>query len=356
MAVNQVLINPVVVDAYGVDSSAANARAVLTALLLVAVCVVAGTAVSVRSIEVGSDTHVYAWVFLAMRDAWINTRFEPGFSGLTRLASATGMSLVGYQATLFGVLMAGALLAARRYFDYLRSNRDFLTFLCAVVLCLLVSPMFVNASINAVRQGLAAPLVFAAMLSFHHRHWRAFVLTGAVASSLHYSSLIYLAFAPVLLLNLRTQRIIAAVAFLAYCSGLSMALFRMGVPAVYSAVMSYSSGATYRAGVRLDFAVFSLFWYVLPFLLSRLIREPFDERIKQSAAVYMAMVLPFLAVGWGNYSNRFLLVPWVAVSFMVAAMLCHARTPLLRDPLLLRVAMLPACGIFWYYVTHLVLI
>lgn len=356
MAINESLArNPIALPSSS-DSSKADARAVVTLLLLAAAWLIATATVSLRAEDVGTDTHIYAGVFLAMHNGEVMTRFEPGFVALTRISSALGMSLVGYQATLFLVLLTGATWAARKYFNYVGSNREFLTFLCAVLVFLFISPMFVNASINAVRQGLAAPLVFAALLAFHRRRWRSFVVLGALASSLHYSSLIYLGFAPMLLLSLRTQRIVAAIGFLAYCSGLSMLVVRTVAPTVYTLVMSYSAAAVYRAGVRLDFAVFALFWYLLPFLASRLVREPFNERIKQSASVYMTMVLPFLAVGWGNYSNRYLLVPWVAASFIVAAMACHSRLPALRHPLVLRLALIPASGVFCYYVLHMVLI
>lgn len=338
------------------DSMAANARVVLSLLLLLGVCTVTVIVVSLRALDVGTDTHVYAAVFLAMGDSLMVTRFEPGFLALTRAASITGMSVTGYQATLFVVLLAGSVVAARRYFIYLDSNRGFLTFLTAVLLFLFISPMFVNAAINAVRQGLAAPLVFAALLAFHQRKWRRFVVLGAVASSLHYSSLMYLACAPVLLLSLRRQRIIAGLGFLAYCSGLSLVVVRAAVPALYSAVMNYSVDAVYRAGIRYDFALFSLFWYLLPFMVSRIVQSPFSERIKQSTAVYMVMVLPFFLLGWGNYSNRYLLVAWVFASFMVAAIVCHARTPLLRHPVLLRCGLVAAGGIFCFYVTHAIII
>jgi hypothetical protein len=81
---------------------------------------------------------------------------------------------------------------------YLDSERGYLTFLTAGLMFLFLSPMFVNASINAVRQGLAALLVFTALLAFHRRQWRNFIVYGALASSFHYSSLLYLAFAPML--------------------------------------------------------------------------------------------------------------------------------------------------------------
>ncbi|HET6431608.1 EpsG family protein [Dyella sp.] len=356
MAINDSLLQSPLGLVDSGDTAAANARAVLTVLVLGVACLIATATVALRAENIGTDTHIYAGVFEAMRHGQVTTRFEPGFVALTKISSVIGMSVVGYQATLFLVLLAGAAAAAHRYFNYLGSNREFLTFLCAALLFLFLSPMFVNASINAVRQGLATPFVFAALLAFHRKQWRGFLFYGLLSSSLHYSSLMYLGFAPVLLLRLRTQRIIAGVAFVAYCSGLSMLLVRTIAPAVYAAVMSYSSGAEYRAGVRLDFAVFSLFWYLLPFIASRLVREPYDERIKSSAAVYMAMVLPFLAVGWGNYSNRYLLVPWVAASFILAAIVCHARTPVLRHPLLLRLVLIPASGLFSYFVLHMVLI
>ncbi len=339
-----------------VDSMAANARAVLSVLLLMAVSLPPMYVVSSRAIDAGTDTHVYAAVFLAMRHGLMDTRFEPGFVALTRLTSATGMSVADYQATLFGVLLLGLAIAARGYHRYLGSTRSFLTFMSAVLLFSFLSPMFVNASINTVRQGLAAPFVFAALLGFHQRKWRSFFIWGVVASSLHYSSLLYLAFAPVLLLSLLKQRIIAGVGFLAYCSGISMVVVRVAAPAIYNDVMNYSVDAVYRAGIRYDFALFSVFWYLLPFAASRLVHEPFSERIKQSAAVYMAMVLPFLVLGWGNFSNRYLLVPWLAASFMVAAMACHSRTPLLRHPVLLRGALVLASGVFCFYVTHMIIV
>jgi hypothetical protein len=338
------------------DTVSANAQTVLSVLLILAVCLLADGVIGIRGIDVGTDTHVYAGLFHAMRHGFVATRLEPGFVMLTRLLSATGMSVVLYQAILFGVSLVAAAIAARRYSLHLGAQWGYLTFLTAVLMFLFLSPMFVNASVNAVRQGMASLLVFTAMLSVQERRWRNAVLFGVVAASLHYSSLLYLAFAPFLLLSTRLQRIVAVVAFLAYCSGLSMVLTRMLVPSVYTDVMAYQVDAVYRSGVRIDFAVFSMAWYLIPFVASRLVCKPFNERIKQSASVYMAMLLPFFAIGWGNYSNRLLLAPWVAASLMMAAIFCFARTPLMRNPLLLRGGMVAAVGVFIFYVTHQVMI
>jgi hypothetical protein len=131
-----------------------------------------------------------------------------------------------------------------------------------------------------------------------------------------------------------------------------MVLVRALVPAVYTLVMAYDGGATYRAGVRLDFALFSLFWYLLPYGVGMLVREPARERITRGMAVYLALMLPFLVVGLGNYSNRYLLPAWLSVSLVLAAICCDNRLVPLRNPIVLGMGLVAACGVFYFYVSH----
>jgi len=233
-----------------------NARLVLSLILLAAVGLFAILLIGTRGLDVGTDTHEYAGFFLALRNGSVTTRFEPGFVLLTGILAHAGVSVVAYQCALFAFMLLTIVLSTRRYLAYLTGElRGYLTYLSAGLLFLFISPVFVNASINAVRQGLASLLVFTALLSFHRRQWRSFFVYGALAASMHYSSLLYLLFAPVLLLSVRWLRIVAALAFLAYCSGLTMILVRAAVPPVYTMVMAYSANATYRAGVRLDLSL-----------------------------------------------------------------------------------------------------
>lgn len=333
-----------------------NARLMLGMMLIAIACLFVDIVVGSRSIDVGTDTYVYAGFFHELRGGPVETRFEPGFLLFTKLFSAAGASVEVYQCALFGLLLLMAILAARHYFNYLGRSHGFLTYLTAGLMLLLVSPMFVNASINAVRQGLASLPVFTALLAFQQRQWRTFFIYGLIATSFHYSSLLYLAFAPLLLVNLKLLRIAAVLGFAAYCSGLTMIVVRAAVPALYNAVMDYSLGAKYKSGVRLDFAVFSIFWYFLPFMLSGLVRKPFNTRIKDSTAVYLVMLLPFFTLGWGNFSNRFLLSAYLAISLMVAAMLFHSRLSILRNPVLLRIGLIVSCAVFYYYVANQVLV
>jgi hypothetical protein len=338
------------------SSITTNARLLLSMMLVAAAFLFSDLIVGLRSIDVGTDTYVYAEVFRELRGGPIQTRFEPGFLLVTRVLSVLGFSLQTYQCVLFGLLLLMVVLAARHYFRYLGATRGYMTFLIAGLSLLFVSPMFVNASINAVRQGLAALPVFIALLAFHQRQWRTFFIYGVIGTCFHYSSLLYLAFAPLLLLNLKLLRIAAIVAFVAYCTGLTMIVVRAAVPALYNAVMDYSLGAKYKSGVRLDFAAFSIFWYALPFMLSGLVRKPFNTRIQDSTAVYLVMLLPFFLVGWGNFSNRYLLSSYLAISLMVGAIFFHSRLSILRNPILLRGALLVSCAVFYYYVANQVIV
>jgi hypothetical protein len=64
------------------------------------------------------------------------------------------------------------------------------------------------------------------------------------------------------------------------------------------------------------------------------------------------MVLPFFMIGWGFFSNRYLLPGWLAVSMILAAVLCHARIAPLRNPLVLRCGLLASCLVLYVLVSR----
>ena len=324
----------------------------LSFLMVVLAGVFGCWAVGTRSLDIGTDTSVYAGFYESMGHTAIHTRLEPGFVFFTWLVRQLDLSVVGYQVCLFALLLVIAFIACRKYFNYIGGGRGFMVFLTAAVMLLFVSPMFMQGAINAVRQGLAALLVFTSLLSFHRRQFFQFFLFGGIAASLHLSSLMYLACAPVLLLGPRSLRWIAAGSFFLYVSGLSMKLVQTLMPSLYVFVQEYAANPDYRSGVRVDFAVFSIFWYVLPLMLAPLIRESRREAIVNSTSIYLVMVIPFFAVGWGSYSNRFLLPAWLSASLIIAAVFTYSRVPLLRNPLLIQCGLIGACVALYYYVSN----
>jgi hypothetical protein len=332
-----------------------NARLLLGTILLLAIALFGCWLVGTRSLDTGTDTETYAGFYERLDQGLPETRLEPGFVYLSYALRNAGVDLVGYQMALFALMLLTVFLATRNYHRFLgeaRGSRGFQTLLCASLLLLFVSPMFVNASINAIRQGLAALLIFAALLNFHERRWWPFAIYGAVATSLHFSSLLYLLCAPALLLSARNLRVVAALVFLAYVSGASMIAVRAAAPSLYATVMEYTANPNYRSGVRIDFAVFTIFWYALANALAPLVKEPFRQRLIDSTAVYLVMALPFFVIGWGFFSNRYLLPAWLAGSLIFAAIACYNRIALLRNALLIRVGLLASCGAFYLYVSR----
>ncbi len=91
-------------------------------------------------------------------------------------------------------------------------------------------------------------------------------------------------------------------------------------------------------------------------MLMPLVHGEFREKIRESTGVYLVMLLPFFAIGWGFFSNRYLLPGWLAVSLILAAVVCHSRLRMLRHPLLLRIGLLASCAVFYFYVTHEIVI
>ena len=332
------------------QTSRLSAEGGFTVMLLVAVATFACWLIATRSLDTGTDTQVYATFFSNLANRPIETRLEPGFVYISMFVHGLGFGIPGYQAVLFGLLLVTVLISTRAFYRYLGATIGYITFLSAAGMLLLLSPVFVNSSINAVRQGLAALLVFTALMAFEQRQWRRFCAYGLIAILLHFSSALYIAFAPVLFLGYRRLRYVAVAAFIIYASGASMDLVRSLSPALYSIAMEHAANLNYRSGVRLDFALFSMAWYALPFIAAPLVQEPYRERLKQATSLYLVMLLPFFMIGWGFFSNRYLLPAWQAASLIVGAMLSLSRFRLLRSPALIDLGLLFAVGIFYYYV------
>lgn len=333
-------------------SPQANAERWLGVVWLLAVALFGCWLVGSRPLDIGSDTETYAGFFESLDQGVPETRLEPGFAYLSYGLRLLGLGVPGYQAALFALLLLGVAIAVRINHRVFPPTQAYPTLLCASLLLLFISPMFVNASINAIRQGLAAPLVFAALLCFQQRRWWGFVLLGAVAASLHVSSLLYLICAPALLLKPNPLRVLAALAFLAYVSGLSMKVVGMVSPTLYTTVMEYTANDNYRAGVRIDFAVFTIFWYLLVLAVSPWVQPAARKPLQACASAYLVMVLPFFVIGWGYFSNRYLLPGWLAISLILAAACCYSRLAPLRQPLLLGAGLAAACGVLYFYVSR----
>lgn len=329
-------------------SYASIIRLALRIIVLAVICTGTSILVGSRGIDVGTDTSSYIQVFKWSKEAF--PYFEPGFSVVTYGLAQLGLGQAGYLTGLYLVLLATVLVSTRKYWQYLGREQDYLVFLAASLMMLFLSPMFTTASINILRQGLSALLVFTALLSFHQRQWWQFVFFGIVAASFHYSALNYLFFAPVLLLGRRMVWPVAIVSAVLYLSGLSEIMVKIAVPSAYTFLINYGN---YEGGIELKDALFSLFCLAIPFLLSDLTYSPYNQRIKSSGAVFLVMLLPFFAVGWGGYPTRYLFTAWLSLSLIVAAIICNSRVTLLRTYLFNGVGLIVSSAVFYIYIEYL---
>jgi hypothetical protein len=321
---------------------------VLGALPVVCASVLMSVLVATRGLDVGTDTRVYAEFFRSLDHASVDSRVEPGFTFISHALRVVGFGVTGYQAGLCVLLLITVLVSTKVFFRHVGQASGYVTYLTAAFAMLLVSPSFVAAAINVIRQGLASLLVCAALFAFQGRRW-----AMLAATTLHYSSLLFMMCAPLLLLPRWTQHIFTVIAFLCYVSDASMLAVRNISPGLFATVMDYGASATYRTGTRVDFALFSVASYVVLRIAMRSVQRRARQEVVDATSVYLVLLIPFFAFGWGSFSDRYLLAAWLSTSLLMGAVLSLSRIPLLRDPLLLRFGVLFAAAIFYWRVTAL---
>lgn len=297
-------------------------------LLIALSTAIVGTVVATRGFDIGTDTASYARNFLTLD---FGTRSAPIYTWITTAVHHLGFDVTGFQATMFVALMITVVVAAVKLYNFFGLHDSFYKYLAACVMMLFVSPFFVAASVNAIMQGLSASLVLASIVSFKNKQYWQFIILGAAATGFHYSALMYLAMAPLLLLHRRWILTIVIGAFVLYCLGITKILVREFLPTAYTFVIHYASYTNYEAGIRIKFALFSLFFYLVPYLWSKLSYSQYRTEIKDSINIYAIMMIPFFCFGWGHYSSRFAMTAWFAIAFIVASLIVSSRIKVINN-------------------------
>ncbi|MBO8140916.1 MAG: EpsG family protein [Firmicutes bacterium] len=248
---------------------------------------------------------------------------EPGYQALIFLGSLLRIPPELFFATVAFLQMWLTLWAIRVIMTSAfgkGSRADTLTLISAAFL--LIWPFYWNSILNVLRQGLAIPLVLVGYTRLQERRFAKGLVALAAASSFHWSSV---AFAAVSLISIGFHRLtiwltMGSVAiYMIQISGniLQQIETSIGVP-LYSMVMDYGAGATYRSGYRYDFLAFSM----IPLILSMMtgighFGRPYKQRLQQ---LYSTLLLPFLWFGFGNYSDRLLLPAWIAMPVVLVGL------------------------------------
>lgn len=341
-------------------------RGAMLSNLLVFICLVAIVLViGMRDVSVGTDTVNYVRNYYRVRDcACLEGKFEPGFQILTFLVASTGVSSATYLSILAALLVLLVWLFLNnmsQMFNY--SNVIVWKTRLATLIFILISPFFFNASVNVLRHGLSAFFLLNTATFFLRNQWSRVILFGLLAVLFHRTALLYLPLVTVLnVINTERRRRVFYIVLLglaaAYSVGLSEEIVKVlskltGID-VHGMFANYHAHVTYyRRGVRWDFLLFSLGWFIGGIVANRsfisMLHRPVYEKMVD---LYGLFLVPFLLFGWGNYSDRLLLVPWQLIPVIVSGALVLSRIRIRSHGSVYLLGLLGATIVFVVSVIH----
>lgn len=277
-------------------------------------------AIGYRNIDIGTDTATYTYAYLAqMSCKCIPGRLEVGyevFSLPISLLSFTPETFFSIVALLIFILLNISIITTLKILNkgVPVDIRQSIT-----VFSLLIStPLIIQLQINAIRQGISTLILLLSFLYLQSNNkYKSFILL-ITALSFHYSTLLILPFYIVLLYShikesYKYMASIYTLTILSFLYILSLSedivkfvSIKMDVP-IWSTVKEYGEASitVYKSGVRYDFFFFTLL-LILPLLLVSIKHN----YLRKYFIFIVICFIPFLLLGWGNYSNRYLLAIW----------------------------------------------
>lgn len=276
-----------------------------------------------RDLSIGTDTERYAAWYKVIADCHcFYGNIEPGFNLFGLITSLFTDSVGGYFFAISLALFVMLNLVARKVtrLDSQIGQKEKKLLFTLILLAFFLSPFFVSAHINAIRQGMAAFMLFYALLSFQEKSWGKFILGSVLAMSFHISSIMYLVLFPLLMLPIWILLVILAGMSVIYASGLSEVIVSsvsglFNLP-LHDYVTQYRADVAYQSGVRCDFLIFSLLGVGFG-LLGRYFsnnKAIIDSLLK----IYIVLLIPFLMLGYANFSNRYVYTAWLFLSILTA--------------------------------------
>lgn len=272
-----------------------------------------------RDISIGTDYGVYYSHYLNVSNSFEGP-FEVGFQLLCIMGGWLGLAPETFF-TFIALLQLGLMGWAFREISIILSDSraQRLTIVFVTLIIFILWPFTWSAVTNVIRQGLAVPFLFLGVAFLVRREYAWSGLAFLLATMFHISSVVF-ALSCVLFVRFRRFAMaILALAILLYVLQLTdrvmMYIEMMTHIPVYSKVMEYGFAALYNAGYRYDFLAFS----IAPILLLLIIRLFVGRRptalskIDALIGLYGAFLIPFLLLGYGAFSDRWLLPAWLLI-------------------------------------------
>ncbi|MBY8029020.1 EpsG family protein [Vibrio fluvialis] len=270
-------------------------------------------------------------------------RLEPLFQYLGVLSSLLGLSpgtFFSLLYLLFNIMFYSVCVETSDFFNESNQRVDYnfkYIFFYVSFIVSLILPFYLNATENIIRAGLCFPFILKSLLKFEKKKQGLFVFYALLAIGLHYSSIIFLSF--YIMFKLVSDKwlnysLIFSIFLYAFSSTKSF-LQMLGldiINEVIDRVDNFVSYANYDSGYRLDFLFFTLSGLLFYRFSIVIFKLNFNKEIEN---IYKIFTLPFLIVGFGSFSDRYLVNAWLLypllVSLPLSAYICIYPNKKLSD-------------------------
>lgn len=282
--------------------------------------------VGARPDSIGTDTLIYRQMYdhVAQCQCWL-ADIEPGFNHLMAKLSALQWTAIDYLTAISALQLLLMIYLAKRTTSLLHypAGQNF-KWLLIFMLLMLLSPFFISAQTNVLRQAVGGLFLFLAALSLLQARYIPLIIWAFLAANFHATTMLYMVFMAGLLLSFNIVAGISLALFVLYITGASQLLIELlshlsGLP-IYQTINDYSNNDSYNRGIRFDFAVFSIFPLALYFIAQWLDVHHKDQwlaRLRFTLKLYLLLLIPFWLFGWANYADRFAFYAWFAMPLVL---------------------------------------
>lgn len=285
-----------------------------------------------RDLYVGKDTLNYYKFYQSLS---LNQVY-PGFSDPLFILLGKALLYLNLDFRYFLTLVSfistlGLCISYYLMIDKLSLNRNYVLPLIVIALnILLLSPFYWGTQINIIRTGLSIPAIYLAMILLSENKIKKGALLLILATLIHITNVQFLilficfyVFNKIMPINARkTYLTIYTLIILGYLLGINQSIAFI-LPMDLFGVSDYSNyfeyedlnSAIYRAGIRYDFAIFTLFFILLLYISSKKVNNNFFN----SFFCYCALLtLPFFLIGHIPFSDRLLSTFWMLIPLILA--------------------------------------
>lgn len=281
-----------------------------------------------RPVITGTDFEAYnLWYGRVSFDSLSQDRLEPLFQLVGIFFSALGVSSSNFFSLVCFFLSLSIVYSFKSLLEYVfEDDPDKYNLIYnSLIFSLIISfalPFYFNASTNVIRAGLSFPFILLSIVSIRKKLTIKFIIYSIIAIGFHYSSALFILF--YLVLSYLDRKVLN-VSYIILCILYSLSVTKniltsLGiswVDAVVSTVEDFVSYADYQTGYRLDFLAFTLFILFSYIFLSRFIKVTLNDKYF-ICDLYKGLTFPFLLVGFGAFSDRYLLNAWLLSPILIS--------------------------------------